>query len=98
MDRPTTADGNQNTSVAPALLATATGRELMIPRTDPLNGGTGRNPVWGIHRKLLGPSLNLVPDSPRHGVVEPAFSMTLDQYRKALADTQPLWLKVAPGN
>src|SRR5690349_18725930 len=37
MDRPTTADGNQNTSVAPALLATATGRELMILRTDPLN-------------------------------------------------------------
>ncbi|HQU44204.1 MAG TPA: hypothetical protein PK867_15395, partial [Pirellulales bacterium] len=59
-------------------------------------GGTGKDPVWVIESSLLRPGLIYRPDpnSPTHGFIEPASSMTLDDYQRALAATQPLWQRV----
>ena len=78
--------GTEGMSVAP------TARDL-VPHRRPreLPGGTGKDPVWEIDVNRLGPSLRYVPDSPRHGTIQPARSMTLETYRQALANTRSLW-------
>jgi hypothetical protein len=63
--------------------------------------GTGRDPVWVIESADLGSDLTYRPD-PRnagHGFIEPARPMTLDEYQRALQQTQSLWQKVtSPGS
>ena len=39
----------------------------------------------------LSPDLHLLPDRPGHGVVEPARSMGLDEFQRALAATRDEW-------
>jgi RHS repeat-associated protein len=62
-------------------------------RRPPEWGGTSKDPVWGINPALivLNPLLNLVPDGPTHGTIEPSFEMSIGDYQKALGNTAPLW-------
>jgi hypothetical protein len=59
-------------------------------------GGTGKDPVWTVTDGDLGPDLRYRSDpaNPGHGFVEPARSMTLAEYQRALTRTQRLWQKV----
>jgi hypothetical protein len=65
-------------------------------RRPPLFQGVGRDPVWCIEESELGPDLVYRPDPSQigHGFVEPAHSMTLDAFQRALALTQSHWRKV----
>jgi hypothetical protein len=65
-------------------------------RRPPEYDGTGKDPVWGIQEGALGPYLRYVPDAvptPRHGVIEPAVSMTFEAYQRALEGTAPYWMR-----
>lgn len=79
-------------------VAPKTPMNLPVFRRPQILLGTGKDPVWGIHASMLGPQLRFHQDSPTHGVIEPSMSMSLDAYKKALADTKETWIKVAPGN
>jgi len=89
-------------TVAPGTggMSVALGTPMNLPewRRPRILGGSGKDPVWGIHASLLGPSLMLRKDSPTHGVVEPIMPMSLDSYRNALGSTRETWLKVVNGN
>lgn len=52
--------------------------------------------VWEIDESDLGPDLAVIRDSPTHITIGPARTMTLDQFRAALAATQPKWKPVIP--
>jgi hypothetical protein len=57
-------------------------------------GGTGRDPVFRILRSALGSDLTYRPDPANptgHGFVEPAKSMSIDDYQGALAATRTRW-------
>ena len=57
-------------------------------------GGLGRDPVWELDTDHLPPELTYRPDprSPdRHGFVEPAVPMHLDDYEASLRATRGLW-------
>lgn len=60
-------------------------------RRPPQYGGTGKDPVWFLPISLLGADLIYVQDRSDHGLVEPARTMTLDEYQQALAQTAPSW-------
>jgi hypothetical protein len=64
-------------------------------RRPPALQGTGQDPVWEIEASQLGPNLvyRQDPANAGHGFVEPARSMTLDEYQQALKATQSLWKK-----
>jgi hypothetical protein len=60
-------------------------------------GGTGKDPVWGLNSDDLGTNLSYRPDPENpiaHGFVEPAFSMTYDQYLESLWNTLTSWFKL----
>ncbi len=65
-------------------------------RRPPALGGTSKDPVWRITDADLGPDLHYRPDPAHagHGFVEPSRTMTLAEYRRALAQTQRLWQKI----
>ena len=65
-------------------------------RRPPALQGVGKDPVWSIADLELGPDLIYRPDPAQagHGFVEPARSMTLNEYQDALAQTQGRWKKV----
>ena len=46
----------------------------------------------GFVAESIGERLRFVPDRLSHGVVEPAFEMSLDEYQAALAATQDDWV------
>ena len=52
--------------------------------------------VWRIDKDDLGPDLVALRDSPGHITIGPARTMTLDQFRAALAMTQSKWVLVTP--
>jgi hypothetical protein len=56
--------------------------------------GTGKDSVWEIDSAVL-PLFNLSyridPKTPKHGYIEPAVPMTLDDYQRLLAATQSEW-------
>ena len=58
--------------------------------------GVGKDPVWSIGDSDLGPDLVYRADPAQawHGFVEPARSMSLDEYQDALAQTQSRWKKL----
>jgi hypothetical protein len=73
-----------------------------IPRRlkDRFPGASGSNKTacyaMGVGRFVRAPvtdDLELIPDSPKHGVVAPANSMTYHQYSQALAGTRTHWQK-----
>jgi hypothetical protein len=60
-------------------------------------GGTGRDPVFRILRSALGPDLSYRADPANptgHGFVEPARTMSIDDYQGALAATRGRWERV----
>jgi hypothetical protein len=62
-------------------------------------GGIGRDPVWELNIDYLPPELVYRPDPKdpyRHGFVEPAVPMHLDEYEKFLRMTQTLWRPFRP--
>jgi hypothetical protein len=68
-------------------------RQLPPHRRPPEFGGTGRDPVWGIDEKDLGPDLTYRPDPDRdgHGFIEPARSMPLRDFQEAVERTASSW-------
>jgi hypothetical protein len=87
--------GQEGMSVAP-------GDPFLLPiiRRPRGFGGTGRDPVWMIDEAELGSDLKYQadPNNAGHGFVEPSWTMTLDEYQRALAATQPYWVTItAPG-
>lgn len=69
-------------------------RYLPEYRRPPKFGGDGEHPVWKIAESELGDSLTFRLDDkpkPRHGIVEPAWRVTLDEYTEALAETRNFW-------
>ena len=58
--------------------------------------GFGRDPVWRIEEHQLPSTLAYRPDprNANHGFVEPAGSMTLQEYQQAIASTQPNWVLI----
>jgi RHS repeat-associated protein len=85
--------GTGGMSVAPI-----TPLNLPVHRRPRMLGGTGKDPVWGIHTSLLGPKLIFRQDSSSHGLIEPAIPMSFSEYRNALAETRYGWIKVISGN
>jgi hypothetical protein len=63
-------------------------------RRPPTYGGTGKDPIWRLDVASLGKDLQFRPDSPTHGLVEPARSMTIDEFQRALEATKPFWKKL----
>ena len=57
-------------------------------------GGTGKDPVYRIRIKNLGPSLKFVLDSPNHGTIQPALPMSYERYKQLLTGTQLFWRKI----
>lgn len=63
-------------------------------RRPPAFGGTGKHPLWSIESEDLPEYLTYRPDlgdNPRHGVIEPSYSMDLEAFRDALASTRDDW-------
>jgi hypothetical protein len=56
-------------------------------------GGESDDPLWQIQEEDLGDALNYRLDEPPpgHGVIEPAWRMTLEEYELALAETRDVW-------
>jgi len=64
---------------------------LHLLRRPPRFGGTGKDPVWYIGVDDLVALLQLRPDSPTHGLIEPARTMSLDDFQIALEKSKPDW-------
>jgi hypothetical protein len=73
--------------------------KLLPPHVRPQRfGGKGKLPVFELLIRDLGATLSFRPDPDRperHGFVEPAKPMHLDEYQAALAASQPAWKEVA---
>jgi hypothetical protein len=78
--------GTGGMSVAPN-----TPKNLPAHRRPPEHGGTGKDPVWSTSSNNLGSDLKYVQDKATHGTIQPSRSMTLEEYQKALSDTN--WSK-----
>ena len=57
-------------------------------------GGTGRDALWQIESEHISGDLEAVQDSATHVNIVPRVTMLLEQYEKALANTQDYWNKV----
>ncbi|WP_427108125.1 RHS repeat domain-containing protein [Lysinibacillus xylanilyticus] len=69
-------------------------QDLPTHRKPPEFGGTGKDPIWKMNTSNLGSDLVHVPDKPGHGTIQPARSMSFENYQKALAETQTKWERV----
>jgi len=71
---------------------------LPAHRLLPEYGGTGKDPVWWIGEDDLGDRLSYRPDpdpdTPNHGFIEPAHTMTFEEYQQALQSTQARWRRL----
>ncbi len=76
-------------------MSVAPDRPMNLPahRRPPQFGGTGKDPVWGIHTDLLGGDVVFRQDKPTHGLFEPAREMSIEEFQQALADLAPKWFK-----
>ncbi|PRQ06643.1 tRNA(Glu)-specific nuclease WapA precursor [Enhygromyxa salina] len=63
-------------------------------RRPPELGGTGKDPVFSINEKSLGPDLNFRQDKGSHGIIEPAREMKIEEFQQALARIKALWTKL----
>jgi hypothetical protein len=71
-----------------------TPRYLPPYRRPPKYGGDGKDPVWELETADLPDAVAYVPDvgpRPTHGLLEPAWSMTLEDFELALAETRDSW-------
>jgi hypothetical protein len=66
---------------------------LPDPRRPVSLGGESSDPLWQIEEEHLGEALTYRLDEPpsHHGVIEPAWRMTLEDYELALAETRDAW-------
>jgi hypothetical protein len=63
-------------------------------RRPPAYGGLGKDPVWWIAIAWLGGDLQFREDSIIHGLIEPARSMPIDDFERALEATKTYWKKL----
>jgi hypothetical protein len=63
-------------------------------RRPPAYGGTDKDPIWCIDIASLGGDLVFRPDSATHGLIEPARTMSIDEFQTALEATKPYWKKL----
>ncbi len=89
-DIPIDADGMVHSGSGGMSVAPSPGA-LPTHRRPPEIGGTGKDPVWGMSTSDLPSDLQVVPDGPTHGTVQPSRSMTAEQYQKALCSTSECW-------
>ena len=56
-------------------------------------GGESKDPLWRVEVEDLGDALvyRSSEPPPMHGVIEPAWKMTLEDYELALAETREVW-------
>ncbi len=60
-------------------------------------GGTGKDPIWGLHPIHLGSfDLKYVPDpkNPSHGFIAPAKDMEYTHYEQCIYDTRDIWCPI----
>jgi hypothetical protein len=69
-------------------------RNLNSRHKPPELGGTGSYPVWRLSTRDLGPKLRYRPTGSAHGVIEPAYRMTITEYEEAIEATQKYWTRV----
>lgn len=71
-------------------------RSLPVHRRPPSHGGTGLDPVWTITEEDLAEALiyRLDEPPPRHGMVEPAWEMSFEDFEIALAETRDSWAEL----
>lgn len=62
-------------------------------RRPPQIRGTGKDPVWGIDLDSLGGDIVFRQDSSKHGLLEPAREMSIEEFQSALADLASKWFK-----
>jgi hypothetical protein len=63
-------------------------------RRPPKYQGDGKDPVWELDTADLPTAVGYLPDpgpNPTHGVLEPAWSMSLEDFELALAETRDVW-------
>ncbi|PNH99634.1 hypothetical protein C1O25_16260 [Vibrio diazotrophicus] len=66
-------------------------------RRPPEFGGTGKDPIWGLHTIHLGTlDLKYVPDpnNPSHGFIAPAKDMEYTHYEQCIYDTRDIWCPI----
>lgn len=83
------APGAGGMSVSPA-----TPLHLPPYRRPPKYGGDGKDPVWKLDTADLPNSVTYRPDEgpePTHGLLEPAWAMTLEDFELGLAETRDSW-------
>lgn len=73
--------------------------EFLPKRLDPAGLGENANHVFRygegpFEQCPFAPGLELVPDRPDHGVVKPTAVVSLEQYRKDIADTRSQWTDI----
>jgi len=74
---------------------------MSVAPDDPMNllkhrrpvslGGIGRDPVWYIETEDLDAFLAFRSDRPTHGLIEPAYPITLKEFQEALANSRFKW-------
>lgn len=94
--RPTDIRPNRHGNVKPGVggmsVSPDSPRNLPTHRKPPSLGGDGRDPVWCI--SLLGRALRYRPDRrapSEHGFVEPAATIHVTKYKRALCQTRARW-------
>jgi hypothetical protein len=63
-------------------------------RRPPAYGGSGKDPVWYIGVAALSGDLQFRADSVAHGLIEPARTMPMDDFQKALEASKPFWKRL----
>jgi hypothetical protein len=104
-----TPDGTHGVSVRPSIDAYMDEASAFVPRRykekDPVRfrNAAGNNNLVAFRlgdgmfvRTAVDEHLNLAPDRPDHGVIEPARKMSLETYKDAVAATQPQWIPDEP--
>jgi hypothetical protein len=96
IDIPIDPSGSVHPGTGGMSVAPDTPRNLPRHRRPPQYDGTGKDPVWSLQERTLGPNLRYVPDDVplhTHGVIEPAITMTFEDYQRALEETAPHWTR-----
>jgi hypothetical protein len=74
-------------------MSVAPGNPIYLPkhRRPASLGGLGQDPVWYIDSGDLEADLCFRQDRPGHGLIEPKWPMTLQEYQDALTRTRSRW-------
>jgi len=84
--------GTEGMSVVPPPV-----ENLVDHRRPPDFGGTGKDPVFELDTEVLPGVLAYRPDPANpeeHGFIEPAHSMSFEEYRRAIHQTRTLWRRL----